>query len=106
MNPASRLRRWSSADPNPVMATIGVRLEAWIVRRQQAGAMRRCDPWTIIFAVVGMAQTFGMHKYMYQRTEPLQSDEEVIDAFASILINGVRAPKPETAIKEAQKGKC
>jgi hypothetical protein len=51
--------------------------------------------------VVGMAQFFGMQKYMYQRAEPLQSDEEISDAFASILISGVRAANPETP-----KGKC
>jgi TetR/AcrR family transcriptional regulator len=78
---------------NRIMATIGVRFEAYIARRQRAGAMRKCDPRTIIFAVVGMAQAFGMQKYMYQRPEPLQSDEEISDAFASILLTGVRAPK-------------
>jgi TetR/AcrR family transcriptional regulator len=86
---------------NQIMASIGVRFEAYIARRQQAGAMRACDPRTIIFAVVGMAQFCGMQKYMYQRAEPLQSDEEISDAFASILITGVRAPQPK-----ASKGKC
>jgi TetR/AcrR family transcriptional regulator len=86
---------------NRIMASIGVRFEAYIARRQQAGAMRACDPRTIIFAVVGMAQFFGMQKYMYQWQEPLQSDEEISDAFASILITGVRA-----ALQAAPKGKC
>lgn len=86
---------------NRIMASIGVRFEAYIARRQEAGAMRACDPRTIIFAVVGMAQFFGMQKYMYQRLEPLQSDEEISDAFASILMTGVRAPR-----QEKSKGKC
>jgi TetR/AcrR family transcriptional regulator len=81
---------------NRIMASIGVRFEAYIARRQQAGAMRACDPRTIIFAVVGMAQFFGMQKYMYQRREPLQSDEEISDAFASILITGVQPSMQET----------
>jgi TetR/AcrR family transcriptional regulator len=78
---------------NQIMASIGVRLRDYIQHRQRAGALRECDPRTIIFAVVGMAQSFGMQKYMYQLSEPLQSDEEITDAFASILINGVRTSK-------------
>jgi TetR/AcrR family transcriptional regulator len=78
---------------NQIMATIGARFREYIERRQRAGAMRECDPRTIIFAVVGMAQAFGMQKYMYQLLEPLQSDEEITDAFASILMNGVRGVK-------------
>ena len=74
---------------NRIMASIGVRCREYIERRQCAGALRECDPRTIIFAVVGMAQAFGMQKYMYQMIEPLQSDEEITDAFASILMNGV-----------------
>jgi TetR/AcrR family transcriptional regulator len=85
---------------NRIMASIGVRFESYIARRQQANAMRQCDPKTIVFAVVGMAQTFGMHKYMYQHSEPLQSDEEITDAFASILITGVRAAAPVNTKKE------
>jgi TetR/AcrR family transcriptional regulator len=75
-----------------IMASIGVRLQEYIARRQAAGALRECDPRTIIFALVGMAQHFGMHKYMYQGSEPLQSDEEITDMFASILMEGVRRP--------------
>jgi TetR/AcrR family transcriptional regulator len=75
---------------NQIMASIGVRLREYIERRQHAGALRECDPRTIIFALVGMAQSFGMQKYMYQLSEPLQSDEEITDAFTSILMKGVR----------------
>jgi TetR/AcrR family transcriptional regulator len=74
---------------NQIMASIGVKVHAYIERRQQAGALCNCDPRTIIFAIVGMAQYFGMQKYMYQRAEPLQSDEEITETFASILMNGI-----------------
>jgi TetR/AcrR family transcriptional regulator len=75
---------------NQIMASIGVRFREYIERRQRAGALRESNPKTIIYAVVGMAQSFGMQKYMYQLSEPLQSDEEITDSFASILMNGVR----------------
>lgn len=75
---------------NQIMASIGVRFREYVERRQCAGALRECDPRTIIFAVVGMAQAFGMQKYMYQRSEPLPSDEEITEAFSSILMTGVR----------------
>jgi TetR/AcrR family transcriptional regulator len=75
---------------NQIMASIGVRFRQYIERRQRAGVLRECDPRTIIFAVVGMAEAFGMHKYMYQVSEPLQSDEEISRDFASILVHGAR----------------
>jgi TetR/AcrR family transcriptional regulator len=74
---------------NQIMASIGVKLHDYIERRQEAGALRACDPRTIIFAIVGMAQYFGMQKYMYQRPKALQSDEEITETFASILMNGI-----------------
>jgi TetR/AcrR family transcriptional regulator len=82
---------------NQIMASIEGKVREYIERRQRAGGLRECDPRTIIFAAVGMAQAFGMQKYMYQLSEPLQSDEEITDAFASILISGVQV---------SRKGKC
>ena len=78
---------------NQIMASIGVRFQEYIVRRQQAGAMRQCDPRTIILALVVSAVAFWMRKYMFKRLEPLQSDEEIADAFASILLTGIRNVK-------------
>jgi hypothetical protein len=88
---------------NKIMACIGDRFREYIERRQRAGALRECDPRMIIFAVVGMAQYFGLQKYMYQLSEPLQSDEEMTDAFASILMNGVRNVQKT---ERNQKTKC
>jgi TetR/AcrR family transcriptional regulator len=75
---------------NQIMSLIGVRLHEYIERRQQAGALRDCDPRTIIFAVVGTAQFFGIQKYMYQLCDIPQPDEEVTELFASILMKGVQ----------------
>jgi TetR/AcrR family transcriptional regulator len=78
-----------------IMASIGVKFQEYIERRQAAGALRSGDPRTIIFAVVGMAQYVGMKKYMYQCPNPLQSDEEITDALTSILMNGVQNQEPK-----------
>ena len=76
---------------NQIMASIGVRFREYIERRQRAGAMRECDPRTIIFAVVGMAQAFGMQKYMYQLFRAAASRmKKSRTPSASILMNGVR----------------
>jgi len=83
---------------NQIMASIGVRFHEYIERRQKCGALRDGDPRSIIFAVVGMAQFYGMQKYMYQCLEPLPSDEEITGAFTAILMDGMRSTK--------KKGKC
>ncbi len=80
---------------NQIMASIGLKVHEYIERRQAAGALRQCDPRTIIFAVVGMAQYFGLQKYMYKRCESFPSDGEITDAFASILMNGVQNKEPK-----------
>jgi TetR/AcrR family transcriptional regulator len=75
---------------NKIMESIGVKVREYIERRQRAGTLRDCDPRAIIFALVGMAQYFGIQKYMYQICDVPQTDEEITEVFASILMKGVQ----------------
>ena len=75
---------------NQIMASIGVKVREYIEERQRAGALRDCDPRTIIFALVGMPQYFGIQKYMYQICDVTQTDEEITELFTSVLMRGVQ----------------
>lgn len=69
---------------------IGVRLKEYIAQRQKTGALRECDPSAVLFAIAGAAQFYAMQKYMYQLFKEEVSDEQMIDAFVNILMDGLR----------------
>ncbi|HYA16895.1 MAG TPA: TetR/AcrR family transcriptional regulator [Bryobacteraceae bacterium] len=76
---------------NQMTEAIGVRMTDYVGARQQAGALRECDPTTILFAVVGVGYFFAMHKYMHQLGgAPNLSDEQMIDSFVAILMQGLK----------------
>ena len=72
---------------------IGARIREYIVRRQKAGALLQCDPESVLFTVVGSARFYATQKYMYQLGAEHLSDEQMIDAFVRILMNGLRGNK-------------
>jgi TetR/AcrR family transcriptional regulator len=69
---------------------IGAKFKAYIARRQKAGAIRRCDPSIVLFALAGIAQHYAMQKYLYRVNDPAHSDEEVVAGFMQILMNGLK----------------
>jgi len=76
---------------NQMTEAIGVRMTDYVGARQQSGALRECDPTTILFAVVGVGYFFAMHKYMHQLGgAPNLSDEQMIDSFVAILMQGLK----------------
>ncbi len=60
----------------------------YIERRQREGALRHCDPGLVLCALAGIPQFYAMQKYVHQCGDP-GSDEQVIDAFMLILMNGL-----------------
>jgi TetR/AcrR family transcriptional regulator len=76
---------------------IGAKFKAYIARRQKAGAIRRCDPAIVLFALAGIAQHYSMQKYLYQVNNLPYSDEEVVAGFLQILMNGL---KPAGRVKK------
>ncbi|MDP9171999.1 MAG: TetR/AcrR family transcriptional regulator [Acidobacteriota bacterium] len=79
---------------NQIAANVGVKFVEYIARRQRAGAIRRCDPTIVIFALVGIAKHYAMQKYMYQRCELTITDDQMVDGFLAIVMNGIRTTPP------------
>jgi TetR/AcrR family transcriptional regulator len=76
---------------NQMTQAIGVPMTEYVRARQHAGALRECDPSTILFAVVGVGYFYAMNKYMYQLGgAPNLSDEQMIASFVAILMQGLR----------------
>jgi TetR/AcrR family transcriptional regulator len=75
---------------NQMTLGIGARIKEYIERRQQEGALLRCDPSAVLFSVAGAAQFYAMQKYMYQLCEDQYSDEQMTKDFVRILMQGLR----------------
>jgi TetR/AcrR family transcriptional regulator len=78
---------------NEMHLPIGAKLKEYIARRQREGAIRECDPAIVLFALAGIPQFYAMQKYMHQCGNLPLSDEQVIDGFMLILMNGLKANK-------------
>jgi TetR/AcrR family transcriptional regulator len=65
-------------------------LRDYIVRRQRAGALASIDPGAILSAVTGMAHRYAMLTQMFGFRADF-SDEEAVEAFTRILMNGIQA---------------
>jgi len=73
-----------------VALKIGATFSAYIARRQAAGAFRPCDPLAVLFSVAGLAKFYAMQKYMFRFCEMPMQDEEIIEQFLTILMNGLQ----------------
>ena len=73
-----------------LMMAVGNPVREYIERRQKEGALRGSDPMAVILAAAGMARSWAMQKYLYQICESPASDEEAIEAFVRILMNGLK----------------
>jgi hypothetical protein len=65
-------------------------LTDYVERRQKAGALRPGPPEAVIAAIVGMAAHYGMMTGFFG-FEVGVADEEMVNAFLSILMDGIRA---------------
>ena len=80
---------------NQLKLPIGAKFKEYIVRRQQQGALRHCDPAIVLFTLAGIPQFYAMQKYIHQNGEMPFSDEQVVDTFLLILMNGLKNPDPK-----------
>ncbi|HUJ21301.1 MAG TPA: TetR/AcrR family transcriptional regulator [Bryobacteraceae bacterium] len=73
-------------------------LRSYVVRRQRAGALRGFNPGAIIEAIAGVAQHYAMMTGMFGYKPPDDlSDEEAIETFTKIVMNGIQpAKKPKS----------
>ena len=74
---------------NQLALPIGAKFKEYILRRQEAGAVRECEPGVVLFALAGIPQFYAMQKYMYRYGELPYSDDQVIESFLLILMNGI-----------------
>ena len=68
---------------------IGARLTDYIERRQKEGALMGCNPKALLFAVAGIGYMYALHKYMYQLESEGPGDEQMIEDYVRILMNGL-----------------
>jgi TetR/AcrR family transcriptional regulator len=68
-------------------------LRAYLDRRQRSGALRHIDSGAMIVAIAGMAHYYALNAENANPGGPSFKDDEVVEAFTRIMMDGVRGPK-------------
>jgi TetR/AcrR family transcriptional regulator len=79
-------------------------LTDYVARRQKEGALKPGPPEAVIAAIAGMAAHFAMMTGLFG-FETGAKDDEMVDAFVNILMDGVRAKKPKVRASKTGKSK-
>jgi TetR/AcrR family transcriptional regulator len=79
----------------PIFAT----LRAYLDRRQRSGALRHIDAGAMIIAIAGMAQHYALNLDSSDPGGPHLKDDQAVEAFTRIMMDGVRGPKQEKRSK-------
>jgi len=64
-------------------------MERYVRRRQAAGALRKIKPECILMAIFALVHQYGQDTQMFGFSR-FGSDREVVEAFVSILMDGIR----------------
>jgi TetR/AcrR family transcriptional regulator len=72
-------------------------LRAYLDRRQRGGALRRIDAGAMIVAIAGMANYYAMNDS--DRDTLHLKDDQMVEAFTSIMMDGVRGKKRKAKSK-------
>ncbi|HTB11702.1 MAG TPA: helix-turn-helix domain-containing protein [Bryobacteraceae bacterium] len=75
----------------PIFAT----LRAYLDRRQRSGALRHIDSAAMIVAIAGMANYYALNAGNANPGGPELKDEQVVEAFTRIMMDGIRGRKKE-----------
>jgi len=67
-------------------------LERYVAMRQTEGAFRAVDPSTVVGAILGMAFFHSMNSNIFRCREHAPSDEETVESFIRIALDGLRLP--------------
>jgi TetR/AcrR family transcriptional regulator len=65
-------------------------LRDYLLRRQREGALREQNPAAVMAAVSGMAQNYAVLTSMFGFSSPDLTDEQVIEIFTAIIMNGIQ----------------
>jgi TetR/AcrR family transcriptional regulator len=82
----------------------------YVARRQKEGALKAGPPMAVILAIAGMASHFAMVTGLFGFDTGVK-DDDMVDAFVNILMDGVRAKKSKagsskTGSSKARKSKA
>ena len=61
----------------------------YFARRQDQGCLYPLGPEAALIAIVGMARSFALGKYVHALKEHCLSDEQALDSFTQIAMNGL-----------------
>jgi TetR/AcrR family transcriptional regulator len=75
-------------------------LTDYVARRQKEGALKPGPPGAVIAAIAGMASHYAMMTALFG-FETGAKDDEMVDAFVNILMDGVRARKSKAGPSKA-----
>jgi hypothetical protein len=70
-------------------SSFGELFHSYFARRQQEGSMRPFGPEVSLMALVGMAQHYAVCKYIHAFKELGLSDEQAIESFTRLAMNGL-----------------
>ena len=78
-----------------LVAPIYELLRDYFARRQSEGAIAGLAPGAIIAAIAGMTKNHAMMTQMFGYSTEEATDEEVVESFVHIMINGIRPGRPQ-----------
>ncbi len=86
-----------------VTAFIVDSFRSYFLRRQQQGCLSPDGPDIALIAIVGMAQHHARSKYIHEMKEHCLSDEQAVESFTRIAMNGICVPhRPRKPKREKQ----
>jgi TetR/AcrR family transcriptional regulator len=78
----------------------------YVVKRQREGAFRRCNPVMAVQAFLGMTAHYSLVGLLFGLNPKSVSDEAAVDAFASLMLDGLRRkPSYSKDVKKSGKKK-
>jgi TetR/AcrR family transcriptional regulator len=86
-----------------VTASIVDLYRKYFLRHQKQGYLRPCVPDFALTAIVGMAQNYALCKYVHELKEQDLSDEQAVESFTRIAMDGLRAPTPQKRLVSKKK---
>jgi len=76
---------------------------SYFARRQKQGALRAMSPDAALAAIAGMAKCYGLNKYVHGLEEKALSDDEAVDLFTEVAMNGLAMKRRTGRSSKARK---
>jgi TetR/AcrR family transcriptional regulator len=86
-----------------VTASIVGVFRSYFRRRQKQGRLRAFGPDVALAAIIGLARHYALGKYVHEIKNQCLSDEEALESFTRIAMDGLCVPPPSRNSKSAKK---